>query len=104
MFNTVVNIKLCLLNYHLEPHLSKLTPKQEYLPHLRSPETLWPKEPHFSKRAIFYWKISNMRYFRLPEISETSTMNFVWKFQGFMNDRVDWSCPWIPVGKVKRKV
>ena len=23
-----------------------------------------------------------MRYFRLPEISETSTMNFVWKFQG----------------------
>ena len=100
MFNTVVNIKLCLLNYQLEPHLSKLTPKTRSITyHVKA-----PKEPHFSKRAIFYWKISNMRYFRLPEISETSTMNFVWKFQGFMNDHVDWSCPWIPVGKVKRKV
>ena len=97
MFNTVVNIKLCLLNHHLEPHLSKLEPQTRGI--------IYPqKNPNFSKRAIFYWKISNMRYFRLPEISETSTMNFVWKFQGFMNDQEDWSCPWIPVGKVKRKV
>ena len=44
MFNTVVNIKVCLLKYHLEPHLFKLYPrKQEYLPPLNPPKELFQK-------------------------------------------------------------
>ena len=38
MFNTVVNIKVCLLKYHLEPHLFKLTPKTRIFTTIKSPQ------------------------------------------------------------------
>ena len=51
MFNTVVNIKVCLLKYHLEPHLFKLTPKTRIFTTIKSPQRTFPKERYFIGRS-----------------------------------------------------